>query len=158
MKQLKLECYDKSAPTPKQEQQQLLLVEIKTIIGEHGDNHNYGVKRILLAMSQRAVTTSYSFIYRIMKKHGLLQKVKCHPKPKRARTSFRETSAPQHLSKVAIGYYRRPLSRRQAPMGSIKSIIIRYIMVYYNKQRICTSNPGGRPAAIYRKRMLSNVA
>jgi len=44
------------------------------------------------------------------------------------------------------------------PMAYVKSVIFRYIMVYYNRQRIYTSNPGGWPPAIYRERMLSQAA
>ncbi|REE78635.1 integrase-like protein [Paenibacillus taihuensis] len=44
------------------------------------------------------------------------------------------------------------------PMARIKSIIFRYIMVYYNRRRIDTSNPGGWRPAIYRERLLSNAA
>nr|WP_222933985.1 IS3 family transposase [Paenibacillus curdlanolyticus] len=51
----------------------------KAIIEEHEDNRNYGVQRILLALSQREITTSYSTVYRIMKQHGLLKKAKRHP-------------------------------------------------------------------------------
>ncbi|MGG4147653.1 IS3 family transposase, partial [Paenibacillus algorifonticola] len=71
--------YRSLKPTPKQERQQLLLVKIKDIIGEHDDNRNYGVQRILLALSQRKIKISYSTVYRIMKKHGLLKKAKRHP-------------------------------------------------------------------------------
>ncbi|WP_336747556.1 hypothetical protein [Paenibacillus sp. y28] len=52
--------YRSLKPIPKQELQQLLLVKIKDIIGEHEDNRNYGVQRILLALSQIEITTSYS--------------------------------------------------------------------------------------------------
>ena len=71
--------YRSLKPTPKQERQQRLLVKIKEIIGEHEDNSNYGVQRILLALSQIDITTSYSTVYRMMKKHGLLKKAKRHP-------------------------------------------------------------------------------
>ena len=71
--------YRSLKPRPKQEQQQLLLVRIKDIIEEHEDNCNYGVQRIVLALSQIEITTSYSTVYRTMKKHGLLKKVKRHP-------------------------------------------------------------------------------
>lgn len=71
--------YRSLKPTPKQEREQRLLVNIKEIIGEHEDNSNYGVQRILLALSQIDITTSYSTVYRIMKKHGLLKKVRRHP-------------------------------------------------------------------------------
>ncbi len=55
--------YRSLKPTPRKERQQLLLVKIKTIIDEHEDNRNYGVQRILLALSQREITTSYSTVY-----------------------------------------------------------------------------------------------
>src|SRR5690606_19748761 len=42
-------------------------------------NSNYGVQRILLALEQKGIKTSYSTVYRIMKKHGLLKKAKRHP-------------------------------------------------------------------------------
>lgn len=71
--------YRSLKPSPKQERQQLLLVKIKDNIGEHEDNCNYGVQHILLALSQREITTSYSTVYRIMKKHGLLKKARRHP-------------------------------------------------------------------------------
>ncbi|MFC3341375.1 DDE-type integrase/transposase/recombinase [Paenibacillus abyssi] len=71
--------YRSLKPAPKQERQQLLLVKIKDIIAEHEDNRNYGVQRILLALSQIEITTSYSTVYQIMKKHGLLKKAKRHP-------------------------------------------------------------------------------
>ncbi|WP_350356277.1 IS3 family transposase [Cohnella hashimotonis] len=69
------------------------MVKIKEIIGEH-DNSNYGVQRILLALLQIVVTTSYSTVYRVMKKHGLLKKQSAiqtvlhvrMPQRKRART------------------------------------------------------------------------
>jgi len=31
------------------------------------------------------------------------------------------------------------------PMAQVKSIVFRYIMTYYNRQRIYTANPGGLP-------------
>jgi len=71
--------YRSLEPTPKQERQERLLVNMKAIIGEHEDNSNYGVQRILLALSQFEITTSYSTVYRIMKNHGLLKKAKRHP-------------------------------------------------------------------------------
>jgi len=50
------------------------------------------------------------------------------------------------------------ISTEHYPMADIKSVIFRYIMVYYKRQRIYTTNPGGWPPAIYRERMLSQVA
>lgn len=245
--------YRSLKPTPKQQRQQLLLVKIKDIIGEHEDNSNYGVQRILLALSQIEITTSYSTVYRLMKKHGLLQKAKRHPngitredaaaqksenliqrdfsasapnqkwlsditevpcsdgklylsavldcyngeivglamddnmrkelciqafenacKARNARgmiyhsdrggqftsgtgrcydnarmESFFATLKKEKLYKIKTEHY---------PMAQIKSIIFRYIMVYYNRRRIYTTNPGGWPPTIYRERMLSQAA
>ena len=39
----------------------------------------------------------------------------------------------------------------QMPMEQVKSIVFRYIMTYYNRQRIYTANPGGLPPAMYRQ-------
>lgn len=36
-------------------------------------------------------------------------------------------------------------------MEQVKAIVFRYIMVYYNRQRIYTSNPSGLPPAMYRQ-------
>lgn len=35
--------------------------------------------------------------------------------------------------------------------GSGQSIVLRYIMTYYNRIRIYTGNPGGLPPAMYRQ-------
>jgi transposase InsO family protein len=257
-------------PARKQEQQQRLLVKIKDIIGEHEDNSNYGARRMLLALSQIDIHTSYSTVYRLMKKHGLLQKAKRHPNgitredaeaQKSENLIHRDfsASAPNqkwlsditeipcsdgklYLSAVLdcfngeiVGLamddnmrkelciqafenacrtrnargmiyhsdrgsqftsqvFRACLVKRGAiqsmsgtgrcydnarmesffatlkkeklykiktehyPMAHIKSIIFRYIMVYYNRRRIYTTNPGGWPPTIYRERMLSQAA
>ncbi len=50
------------------------------------------------------------------------------------------------------------INTERYPMTYIQSIIFRYIMVYYNRRRIYTSNPGGWPPDIYRERMLSQAA
>uniref|UniRef100_A0A4Y8Q778 Transposase n=1 Tax=Paenibacillus athensensis TaxID=1967502 RepID=A0A4Y8Q778_9BACL len=50
------------------------------------------------------------------------------------------------------------IKTEQYPMAHIQSIIFRYIMVYYNRRRIYTTNPGGWPPAIYRERMLAQAA
>ncbi|MFC4306977.1 IS3 family transposase [Cohnella boryungensis] len=262
--------YRSLKPTLKQERQKRLLVKIKDIIGEHEDNNNYGVQRILLALSQIEITTSYSTVYRIMKKHGLLKKVRRHPNgitredaaaqksENLIQRDFRSSAPNQkwlsditevpcsdgklylsavldcfngeivglamddHLrkelciqafenacrarnargmiyhsdrgSQFTSHAFRERLAKRDAiqsmsgtgrcydnarmesffatlkkeklykiktehyPMAYVKSIIFRYIMVYYNRRRIYTSNPGGWPPAIYRERMLSQAA
>lgn len=50
------------------------------------------------------------------------------------------------------------INTRKLPMAQVKTIIFRYIMVYYNRQRICTTNPGGWPPAIYSQTRLSMAA
>lgn len=62
--------------------------------------------------------------------------------------SFFATLKKEKLYKINTEHY---------PMANIKSIIFRYIMVYYNRQRVYTINPGG-PPTIYRERMLSQAA
>ncbi|GIP19721.1 transposase [Paenibacillus montaniterrae] len=262
--------YRSLKPSLKQERQYLLLVKINEIMGEHEDNRNYGVQRILLALAQREITTSYSTVYRIMKKHGLLKKAKRHPSSLTREDAAAQksenliqrdfsASAPNqkwladiteipcsdgklYLSAILdcfngeiVGLamddnmrkelciqafenackasntrgmifhsdrgsqftshaFRESLAKRDAiqsmsgtgrcydnarmesffatlkkeklyklnteryPMVEMKSIIFRYIMVYYNRQRIYTSNQGGWPPAIYREKMLSKAA
>jgi transposase InsO family protein len=43
-------------------------------------------------------------------------------------------------------------------MAYVKTVIFRYIMVYYNRQRIYTSKPGGWPPAVYREKCLPMAA
>lgn len=258
--------YRSLKPTPRQDRQQLLLVKIQDIINAHEDNSNYGVQRILLALEQKGIKTSYSTVYRIMKKHGLLKKAKRHPngltredaaaqksenliqrdftasapnqkwlsditevpcsdgklyvsavldcfngeilglamgdnmrkelciqafenacKARNARgmifhsdrgsqftsQAFRESLAKRNAIQSMSGTGRcydnarmesffatlkkeklYKIKTERYPMAYVKSVIFRYIMVYYNRQRIYTSNPGGWPPAIYRERML----
>ncbi|MFT8890097.1 MAG: hypothetical protein ABF904_15025 [Ethanoligenens sp.] len=37
------------------------------------------------------------------------------------------------------------------PMAQVKTIVFRYIMTYYNRIRVYTSNPGGLPPTVYRQ-------
>ena len=46
------------------------------------------------------------------------------------------------------------INTRILPMEQVKSIIFRYIIVYYNSQRIYTANPGGWPPGTFRKMAL----
>lgn len=45
--------------------------------------------------------------------------------------------------------YRIPTA--QMTMRQVKTIIFRYIMIYYNRQRVYTRNPGGLPPVVYRQ-------
>lgn len=262
--------YRSLKPSSKKQSQQSLLVAIQDVLNEHEDNQNYGVMRVLLALEQKGIKASYSKVYRVMKKHGLLKKAKRHPNgitredalaqksenllqgdfiasaPNqkwlsditeipcsdgklylcavldcfngeivglamddnmrkelciqafenacRARNArgmiFHSDRGSQYTSQA----FRECLARRGAiqsmsgtgrcydnarmesffatlkkeklykikteryPMVYVKTVIFRYIMVYYNRQRIYTSNPGGWPPAIYREKVLSQAA
>ncbi|MEA4992590.1 MAG: IS3 family transposase [Oscillibacter sp.] len=43
------------------------------------------------------------------------------------------------------------LKTEKMPMAQVKSMVFRYIMTYYNRVRVYTSNPGGLPSAMYRQ-------
>src|SRR5690554_4898078 len=72
--------YYRSIKNPdKPKRQERLLVKIKKIIARHEDNVNYGVQRIHLELLQEGEDASYSTVYRIMKRNGLLKKKKRRP-------------------------------------------------------------------------------
>jgi putative transposase len=50
------------------------------------------------------------------------------------------------------------LHTERYPMAYVKTVIFRYVMIYYNRQRIHTSNPGGWPPAIYRQKAIALAA
>lgn len=50
------------------------------------------------------------------------------------------------------------INTKKLPMEQVKSIIFRFIMVYYNRQRIYTSNPGGWPPVVFRHMALPLAA
>lgn len=58
----------------KQTSRELLTVKIKAIIAEHPDNSNYGIERILTALSQKGITVCRQKVYRAMSESGLLHK------------------------------------------------------------------------------------
>jgi transposase InsO family protein len=58
----------------KKKSRQLLLVIIKEIIKNHPDNDNYGVERILTALSQKGIKVSRRTVYRVMEEGRLLHK------------------------------------------------------------------------------------
>jgi hypothetical protein len=43
------------------------------------------------------------------------------------------------------------IQTEKTPMAQVKSIVCRYIMAYYNRERIYTANPGGLAPAMYRQ-------
>ena len=50
------------------------------------------------------------------------------------------------------------LQTEKLPMVLVRSSAFRYIMTYYNRQRIYTANLGGLPPAIYRQTSRSLAA
>ena len=50
------------------------------------------------------------------------------------------------------------INTRALSMEQVKTIIFRYIMVYYNRQRIHTANPGGWPPVVYRQTLCQRAA
>ena len=50
------------------------------------------------------------------------------------------------------------INTKRYSVEQMKTIVFRYIMIYYNRIRIYTSNPGGLPPMVYRMRMLSRAA
>ncbi len=50
------------------------------------------------------------------------------------------------------------INSKKLLMEQVKSIIFRYIMIYYNRQRIYTANPGGLPPVLFRRSALPSAA
>ncbi len=53
---------------------ELLSVEIKTILDEHPDNDNYGIKRMNTALEQKGIHVSLRTVYRTMSEMGILHR------------------------------------------------------------------------------------
>lgn len=50
------------------------------------------------------------------------------------------------------------MDTRKLPMERVESTIFRFVMIYYNRQRIYTSNPGGWPPTVFRHLALPATA
>ena len=50
------------------------------------------------------------------------------------------------------------LSTYKMKMEEVKTIIFRYVFIYYNRIRIYTSNPDGLSPAAYRRRLEQSLA
>lgn len=50
------------------------------------------------------------------------------------------------------------IQTEKMPMEQVKSIVFRYIMTYYNRERVYTANPGGLAPAMYRQAARGLVA
>jgi putative transposase len=262
--------YRSLARTDKPGRDELLLAKIKEIIGRFPDNDNYGAQRVLLALKQQGENVSYSTVYRVMKRSGLLHKRKHHPngitredaEAQKSENLLRQDFTAGEPDKKWVGditevqcsdgklytaavldcfggeivglamddnmrkelciqafesackrrgargmifhsdrgsqytscAYRECLAKYGAvqsmsstgrcydnarmesfwatlkkeklyklhteryPMAYVKTVIFRYVMIYYNRQRIHTSNPGGWPPTVYRQKALALAA
>ena len=94
--------------------------------------------------------TSHSF-RESLSKYGAIQSMsgtgRCYDNARME--SFWATLKKEKLYRIRVERY---------PMDYVKTVIFRYIMVYYNRMRIYTSNPGGWPPAVYRERQISLAA
>jgi transposase InsO family protein len=50
------------------------------------------------------------------------------------------------------------IKTKRMSMSTVKTNIFRYIMVYYNRQRIYTANPGGYPSVLMRAFAIASAA
>ncbi|BAK99967.1 putative transposase orfB for insertion sequence element [Oscillibacter valericigenes Sjm18-20] len=81
---------------------QLLLVKIREIYNENPDNDNYGVGRILLALTQRGIAISRSSVRRAMKREGLPSRSSSLQQSDKSRLGCAEGGEPD-----SPGFYRR---------------------------------------------------
>lgn len=49
------------------------------------------------------------------------------------------------------------MNTRKMTMEEVKTVVWRYVMVYYNRLRISTVNEGGFPPTIYREKAVSKL-
>ncbi|HSW40570.1 MAG TPA: IS3 family transposase [Acidobacteriota bacterium] len=52
--------------------------------------------------------------------------------------------------------YRKPIHLMSKEM--VKTIVFRYVFIYYNRLRIYTKNPGGLPPTVYREKTITEAA
>ena len=87
--------------------------------------------------------TSYAF-RESLARHGAIQSMsgtgRCYDNARME--SFFATLKKEKLYRLRTERY---------PMAYVKTVIFRYVMIYYNRQRIYTSNPGGWPPTVYRE-------
>ncbi len=94
--------------------------------------------------------TSYAF-RESLAKHGAIQSMsgmgRCYDNARME--SFFATLKKEKLYRLRTERY---------PRGYVKTVIFRYVMIYYNRQRIYTANPNGWPPAVYREQQERAVA
>ena len=87
--------------------------------------------------------TSYAF-RKSLARHGAIQSMsgtgRCYDNARME--SFFATLKKEKL------YRLRP---ERYPMAYVKTVIFRYVMIYYNRQRVYTANPDGWPPTVYRE-------
>ena len=108
---------------------QLVLTEMHTILEAHEDNDNYGVTRMKIELKQKGIKCSRSTVLRIMRME-----------------SFFATLKKEKLYRI---------DTKKLTIEQVKTIVWRYIMVYYNRLRINTFNEGGYPPSVYRQKSAS---
>ena len=75
---------NKNKPTARE----LLSVEIKAVLDEHPDNDNYGVKRMVTALSHKGIAVSPRTVYRTMSEMGIIHRRRLNRGTTRATTEI----------------------------------------------------------------------
>ncbi len=105
-----------------------------------------GAKAMILHSDRGSQYTSYDF-RNALAQYGATQSMsgtgRCYDNARME--SFFATLKKEKLYRIGTEHF---------PMHQIKSVIFRYIMIYYNKQRIYTSNPQGLSPYAYRMKSL----
>lgn len=76
---------------------QILLAEIHKILAEHPDNDNYGIERMMIALSHRGIIRSYSTVKRAMKHGNLLHE--SHRSPDGITKADKNAERPENIIK-----------------------------------------------------------
>ena len=104
---------------------------------------HYGAHGMILHSDRGSQFTSAVF-RQSLARHGALQSMsgtgKCYDNARME--SFFATLKKEKLYRI---------NTKKLPMDQVKSIVFRYVMVYYNRQRIYTTNPDGWPPVIFRR-------
>ena len=143
----------------KPSKRQLLLVKINEILSEHPDNANYGYDRIHKALEIRGIKVSRNTVYRAMKDGNLIHKARKPHGITKASTEIQDKENLSYdnarmesffatLKKEKL--YQIPTYRMKKE--EVKTIVFRYIFIYYNRIRLYTGNPGYLPPSEYRIR------
>ena len=166
----------------------LLLVKINEILSEHPDNANYGYDRIHKALEIRGIKVSRNTVYRAMKDGNLIHKARKPHGITKASTEIqdkenlikRDFTADKPVKKLLTDItevqcldgklYISPIMdcyngeiltvemRDNMKKEEVKTIVFRYIFIYYNRIRLYTGNPGCLPPSEYRIRNCEKTA